>query len=580
MSNPPERRLDDLSRLIITPPPWPLSIATIVLLGLAVEAMSALGGWATTDTVDWFGVLGYMAPGLASAVLGARLVPRFRRTPDWPALIAGVGTVLLVIVSLLPAPLVFPGSFPGMYAIATGVVFGFDLLVLAVIADRRLSRVLLPALAPAAVGTFALVHEFGPGTAMPVVAAIVVSGFLVLAFARFIERPVKAAFGLPLLALSNAFAAHLISGSRQLDDCFERLGEEVVVFQASIHLLREHGPPITVTVPNLHPGPLGEIGSSNLPAELAARLGQGTFVLHGCATHDFNLVSSNGIETIAVAVEGAVPALEYRHRAGPAVRVRTGTVEVLVQPFGDAVLAVATRSPLTTDDLDYGIGLAVQRGRHPFAHVAFADAHNCMHEVPPPVEAASPLGTEYIAAVDLGLRAASRVTQGPLKVGVGHRPVPFGRREGFGELGVQVLAVRAGEHTTAWVLIDGNNLLAGIREEVRAALLERVDECELLTTDTHVVNTLSGRNPVGLAVPVEQFLPYVLGALDDALDDLGPAGAAGSTVQVDGIRVFGYGRVGQLGTTAAALVSMLGPASGVLLAIGLLSTLGAYLLLA
>ncbi len=580
MSDSPERRLEDLSRLIITPPPWPLSIATIVLLGLAVEAMSALGGMATTDTVDWFGVLGYIVPGLASAMLGARLLPLFRRAPEWPVLLAGIGTALLVVISLLPAPLVLPGSFPGMYAIATGVVFGFELLVLVAIADRRLGRVLLPALIPSFIGTAALVHEFGPGTALPVLAAIVVTGLLVLSLVRFIERPVRAAFGLPLFALSNAFAAHLISGSRQLDDCFERLGEEVVVFQSTIHLVREQRPPITVTVPNLHPGPLGEIGSSNLPAELAARLGDETFVLHGCATHDFNLVSSNGVEAIAVAVESAVPGLGFLPRAGPAVRVREGTVEVLVQPFGDTVLAVATRSPLTTDDLDYGIGLAVQRGRHPFAHVAFADAHNCMHEVPPPVEAASPLGTEYIAAVDLGLYAASRVTQGLFEVGAGHRVVPFGRRKGFGELGVQVLVVRAGGQTTAWVLLDGNNLLAGVREEVRAALLEHVDECELLTTDTHVVNTLSGRNPVGLAVPVTDIMPFILGAVHDALDDMDPARAAGSTVRLDGIRVFGYGRIGQLGTTAAALVAMLGPAGGVLLAIGLLSTLGAYLLLA
>lgn len=580
MPAPPERRLEDLSRFIITPPPWPLSVAAIVLLGLTVEVMSALGGRATTDTVDWFGVLGYLAPGLAGAVLGAWTVPLFRRAPDWPALLAGAGTVLLVVTSLMPAPLVLPGSFPGMYALAMGVVSGFELLTLAVIADRHLSRVLLPAFGPALVGTAALVYEFGPNSALPVIAAVTVSGLIVLAFIRFVERPVLAAFGLPLLALSNAFAAHLVTGSHRLDDCFERLGQEVVVHHSTLHLVREDGPPVMVTVPNLHPGPLGDIGSSNLPADLVARLKEVTFVLHGCATHDFNLVSSNGVEAIAVAIERARETLDFKPLAGSAIRVREGTVEVLVQPFGDTVLAVATRSPLTTDDLDFGIGLAIQRGRHPFAHVAFADAHNCMHEVPPPVKAASPLGTEYIAAFDLGVQTASRVTQGPFEAGTGHRTVPFSRREGFGDLGVQVLAVRAGGQTTAWVLFDGNNLLAGVREEVRLALLSRVDECEILTTDTHVVNTLSGRNPIGLAVPTEEFLPYVIGALDDALGDLGPTMGAGSTVRIEGIRVFGYGRVGQLGTTAAALLAMLGPVCGVVLAVGLISTLGAYLLLA
>ena len=580
MSAPTERRLEDLSRYIVTPPPWPVSIAAIVLVGLAVEAMSALGGQAGTDTVDWFGVLGYVVPGLAAAGLGTLLIPLFRRAPAWPALMAAGGTVVLVVASLLPAPLVPPYTFPALYALALGLVFGLHLLVLAAIADRRLSRVLLPALIPAAIGAVALAREFGPGAALPALAPILVAGLIALAFVRFVERPVRAAFGLPLLALSNAFAAHLIAGSSALDDCFEQLGEEVQVLQVTLHLRREGRPAITVTVPNLHPGPLGEIGSSNLPAELSARLGGETLVLHGCATHDFNLVSPNGVEAIAGAVEGARGSLRYGPFAGPSSRTRKGTVEILVQPFGDTVLAAATRSPLTTDDLDYGIGLAILRGAAPFAHVAFADAHNCMHEVPPPVEAASPLGTEYIAAVDRGIAAAAGTAQDRFAAGAGRRAVPFGRREGFGELGVQVLAVRAGGHTTAWVLLDGNNVLAGVREQVRAAVLGLVDECEFLTTDTHVVNTLSGRNPIGLAVPPAAFVPYVLEAVEAALADLAPAEAAGSTVRVEGIRVFGYGRVGQLGTTVTALLAMLGPVAAVLLALALLSTLGAYLLLA
>lgn len=580
MPDPSERRPEDLSQTIVVPPPWPLSIATIVLLGLAVELMSAIGGRALTDTVDWFGVLGYIVPGIAGAALGTLLVPLFRRGPDWPASLAAAGTVLLVVTSLLPAPIVTPGSFPGLYAVGTGLVFGFELLALAALADRHLSRVLVPALAPALFGTAALVHTFGPSTALPLIAAVITSGFVVLGIVHFFERTVKEALGLPLLALSNALAAHLIAGSGRLEECFERLGREVVVFQTSIHLVRGQGPPITVTVPNLHPGPLGELGSSNLPAELAARLGDGTLVLHGCATHDLNLVSRDGVEAIARAVGSAFPDLDHQPRAGPSVRARVGTVEVIAQPFGDSVLAVATRSPLTTDDLDYGIGLAVRRGQHPFAHVAFADAHNCMHEVPPPVEAASPLGSEYIAAVDLALHAASQVTQGAFEAGAGRRVVPFGRREGFGELGVRVLVVRAGGQTTAWILLDGNNLLPGVREEVRAVLLERVDECEILTTDTHVVNTLSGWNPIGLAVPASAILPFIEGALDDALRDIGPARAAGSTVLVDGIRVFGYRGVGRLGTAATVLLARLNPVCRVLLGIGLLSTLGAYLLLA
>jgi len=59
------------------------------------------------------------------------------------------------------------------------------------------------------------------------------------------------------------------------------------------------------------------------------------------------------------------------------------------------------------------------------------------------------------------------------------------------------------------MLIDGNNILKGVREELCALLVPGiVDECEIMTTDTHVVNTVSGKNPVGLKVTPDQIRPF------------------------------------------------------------------------
>jgi putative membrane protein len=170
--------------------------------------------------------------------------------------------------------------------------------------------------------------------------------------------------------------------------------------------------------------------------------------------------------------------------------------------------------------------------------------------------------------------------QEPFEAGAARRSVPFERIQGFGELGVQVAAIRTGGQTTAWILIDGNNMLAGAREEMRSAVLALVDECEFMTTDTHVVNTLSGRNPIGLAVPAGDLLPFVLDAVQAAISDLAPAGAAGSTAWIDGVRIFGYGRIGQLGATVASLIAMLGPLATALFVVALIATLGAYRYLA
>ena len=63
---------------------------------------------------------------------------------------------------------------------------------------------------------------------------------------------------------------------------------------------------------------------------------------------------------------------------------------------------------------------------------------------------------------------------------------------------------------TAYVLLDGNNIEAGVREVLRGAVLEMVDEAEVMTTDSHVVNTITGTNPIGLNVPAAEFLPFIL----------------------------------------------------------------------
>ena len=46
----------------------------------------------------------------------------------------------------------------------------------------------------------------------------------------------------------------------------------------------------------------------------------------------------------------------------------------------------------------------------------------------------------------------------PLRIGAAHIAVPYSSEEGFGDQGIQVLAVSAGGQTTAYVLFDGNNI--------------------------------------------------------------------------------------------------------------------------
>jgi len=188
---------------------------------------------------------------------------------------------------------------------------------------------------------------------------------------------------------------------------------------------------------------------------------------------------------------------------------------VLAQAFGDTVIVVATRSPLVTEDPRLFRGLFDHEGREKI-FPALRDLWTpttSLDKLSDGVYPATELAMEYLGAAEKAFSSLANAEQVPFSAGYAAKTLPFPRQEGFGDLGVQVLVVNAGGQTTAYVLFDGNNMQTGAREEIRKRLLARVDECEVMTTDTHVVNTVSGRNQVGLRIGVDKFYPYV----DEAL---------------------------------------------------------------
>jgi putative membrane protein len=129
---------------------------------------------------------------------------------------------------------------------------------------------------------------------------------------------------------------------------------------------------------------------------------------------------------------------------------------------------------------------------------------------------------------------------------------------------------------TAYVLIDGNNIAAGVREKILEHVLILVDRAEVMTTDSHVVNTITGKNPVGMHVPVSEFLPFVMQAVRAAADDLTPAETAAGTAHCEHVVVFGSNRISQLASTVNAMLVFVAPLSLAMLLLAFLLSLVAY----
>jgi putative membrane protein len=591
-------RLGQLTKYIFTAPTWQRSLLLIIILGLIIDGANARA-WlslpssgiiafplpavissylALPEKFLFSGTIAFTIPAIAALALTKPIIEYSGKTMTWnrSGLLALACTVFGVIITLASMAVSIT-LLPLFYAISLGFIFGLRLFVLVAIADYRIPRMILPAITQSGVGILAGMLLFTPsfGIFALVLHLVFGLGFTILIW--MIERPLQRAFKIRGLAFINAFIAHMTDGSKGMEDFFREIGEEIFVPQVSFFFRRNPGKPVMFTVPNLHPGPMGEIGGGNLPKILHDSFDDETLAAHGCATHDFNLVSESESLKVIDALKKSRTNLAYAAGAGRSLVVTNGSVTILTQRFGDSVLLVTTRSPQRTEDIDFSIGSTIMaEGHRWFPHVGVVDAHNCMTDLSSPVLLATLTAREYQEAAISSMEQCRDSPIYPFRIGVSHITLPYTREQGFGDLGIQVMLVEVDRQKTAYILIDGNNMAAGVREIILKQVSTQVDHAEVMTTDSHVVNTITGKNPVGMNVSVDEFLPFILQAVRAAAEDLAPAETAAATAHCDHIVVFGSNRISQLASTVNAMLVFVAPLSLAMLLLAFLLSLVAY----
>ena len=570
-------KLGQLTKYLFTAPSWPVSLLILIVLGIIIDGASARA-WVY---LPFSGTLAFTLPAIAAFLLTKPIIEYSGKTMTWnrSALLALACTIFGVIITFAS----LAGGIrylPLFYGISLGFVFGLRLFVLVAISDYRLHRMILPALSQSGIGVIVGFFLFSPGWAVFAIVLHIVFGLGFAILVWLIERPLYRAFHIRGLAFVNAFIANMTDGSKEMENFFRQIGEEIFVPQVCLFFNRRQKKPLLFTTPNLHPGPMGEIGGGNLPRVIYDHMEEESLVPHGCASHDFNLVSESEIEKVIDAIERSKKDRTYAPGATRSARLSCGSVLILYQRFGDSVLMVTTRSPQMTEDLDYSIGMAIMaEGHRWFPHVAFIDAHNCMTDLSSAVLPATLTATEYQRGAIQAMQACHSADLHPFSVGYARQHLPYSREQGFGDLGVQVMVVETAGQKTAYVLFDGNNMAAGVREILLGKILTLVDAAEVMTTDSHVVNTITGKNPVGMETPVEAFLPAVLQTVQAAIDDLEPAECAATTAQCEHVVVFGSNRISQLASTVNAMLIFVAPLSLAMLLLAFLLSLLAYLLM-
>ncbi|HYK92937.1 MAG TPA: DUF2070 family protein [Thermoplasmata archaeon] len=383
---------------------------------------------------------------------------------------------------------------------------------------------------------------------------------------RAADRPLRREFSISGVSLIRPLLDHVNrrdpAATEAIESFFKRFAFPADLRVTLLSFRRGSEPVATIALPTVHPGPFAALGASDLPRKLAEALGPaaGTVLVpHTPCNHDLDLPSGAEVRQVADAARALLRELGAPAASGssPLVGGRPGAI-AKAQALGDTVLVVVTQAPAPTDDIDFSVADQLYREFSPSVHLAIVDAHNSYVEGQGDLIYGTPSAAQMLADARGSIAEARRLrVPGPVEAGVAVREGYSIGAHGIGPTGIRALVLRAAGTTTAYVLIDGNNLLKGMRARILEALTPLVDVAEVMTTDNHVVHEVDGGiNPVGERYPVESLAADIRSLVAEAKARLAPVEVRAGTAPVPSVPVLGPGWTARLLTSLGDTVSM------------------------
>ena len=389
-----------------------------------------------------------------------------------------------------------------------------------------------------------------------VVAAPIVGFIAVTILLSSIDRLGKTSYSLPALPLFRAFILNWVdSQNAPLEKYLEEMGADADI---TVTLLKFDAskPKAAIIVPQVHPGPLKNIGSSLLPSllkrEVEKEFGADVCVPLGLLGHELDLASQAQNYKIVAQVIASAKFEPQDALASPLVRVNEGAATASCQIFGGTAFLSFTLAPKTTEDLPQELGriVAEEAKKLGLLNALVVNCHNCLTNV---VDTDEHLD-ELQRAASKCLQKAVALPTKPFSVG-SHTVFPpeFNLKAGMGAGGITAIAVQVEKQKTAYVVIDGNNMVPGLREKILDNLAGLgFDASEVFTTDTHAVTaSITGRqgyHPVGEVMDQTLLIQYIAEAAKKAEANLEGCRAGCRTFIVPHVRVIGEERLKSITT--------------------------------
>ncbi|GEM_PF-150753 len=385
-------------------------------------------------------------------------------------------------------------------------------------------------------------------------------------FVYVVNAPMKRNFNVKSIEMAKLFLGHWYDYSSAIEDKLKQMGTKAKTWIGILSFKKGSKLKVLLVTPYLHPGPFGEVGGSKLSKifsdTLEEETGANVIVTHGTVTFDLNPLTTDSLYHSCEQVLEEIPKIKYSKSASAMIRCRDGDLQMSGQLFGNTVFMTSTLSPKPTEDIDFAVGVAAMNElKESFPNAIYADCHNCYHNAGDyAILSANPKFFNILnAARKLG-KLLKREKKRKIKAGYAHDPMSnYSLEEGIGPTGLRVLVLSVGGIKNAYIIFDANNMEVGLRDRIIEAVRKLgIDDAEVMTTDSHIVNNLRGvENPLGMKIDTDEIVNHVVDTVRRALNDLEEVEVGGKTVEVSDIDVFGPQKAAEIVATIDSLVSVM-----------------------
>ncbi len=504
-----------------------------------------------------FGLEIFILPTISADFLTSRLfkdiLMKLRRLAALSTVTTIVWVLLIAFGTLLHTNNGVSNMIPTIF-LGGSLLIGFRYLVIRSVGSFSILGNMVAVLLPSSI-SMAIAALFWYPIPNTIVLSTIISASLTIVagelFLRIMNEHGVTSVGVQTLKLFHGFISDWLEGiASPLEDVLENMS---VPADASVCLLRfAQNSEIQglIVVSDIHPGPFKNIGSSNLPFKIQKSLGSEikspVIVPHGTSGHERDLVSEKYCRRLIDSIARIHEFNNIYSESSCMVRQDSGSAHASCQFLGDVALVTLTFAPESMEDIPFEVGTAiVEKGKSCGAKdVVVIDAHNSLgnaDEVPI-------LSHEQLVdlkfAAESAIKSAVKMKRSKFRFGASHIiPGEFKLKEGFGPGGISVAVIEVNNQKVAYVTVDGNNVVIGLREEIRNVLKGIVDESEILATDTHIVNAISttqrGYHPIGELGNREALLTYVRECASKAVSQLQESTVSYNRIDVPELRVIG-----------------------------------------